>query len=138
MSATQHTFTEADETAVRKLVAQHVKRQDEPLHLAILFAPKQRTQNISLFEVLGGFGGGQVDPKKELFQVSFGSTAGLPLPAGRSLLLTLTSPPELRAAVHDDWKSLRPIRDALAHERARVVHSDKLGKTLLSLLRGQR
>ncbi len=138
MSLTEHEFAAADEVAVRKLVTQHEKREDEPLHLAILFAPKQRTKDINLFEVLGGFAGGHVDPKKELFQVSFGSTRALPLAVGRDLILTLTSPAELRAAVQGDWKSLRGVRDALAHGRAKIVSVDKLGKTLLSLLKGGR
>src|SRR5450432_3630103 len=98
--------------AVRHLVAQHHKIKEEPLHLAVYYAPKRHPGDVFLLEVIGGFGGEHIDPEKKLFEFSYGSTSGFPLPNSRNLRLVLTNPPEFREAVHANWRALVELREA--------------------------
>jgi hypothetical protein len=114
---------------VQKLVEQHHKLRDEHLHLAIYFAPPNRPKrDIYLFEVIDDFGGGHIDPDKKLFSFAYGSTPGFPLPAGVSLRMILTNPPELDAAIQGNWKRVGELRKARRARRAIVIYADAKGK----------
>ncbi|KYF53787.1 hypothetical protein BE08_15930 [Sorangium cellulosum] len=118
-----------------RLIAEHRKRKYEPLHLAIHFAHPKHKKDVCLFEVLGGFGDGRIDPKRSIFEVEFSSNPNFPMPDERDLRLFLTSPEELREAARARWASLKQLRDALQTEQADVLYSDRVGKDLLRLLR---
>lgn len=117
-----------------RLVAEHRKRKYEPLHLAIHFPHPKHKKDICLFEVLGGFGNGQIDPKRSIFEVEFSSNPNFPMPGDKSLRLFLTSPEELREAITKEWPSLTQVRRAVQDNEADVLFSDKTGKELLGLL----
>ena len=61
------------EAQIRELTSQHRELEDEPLHLAISYAPKRDPQDIFLFEVVGGNGSGIVSTEHELFEITFAS-----------------------------------------------------------------
>jgi hypothetical protein len=115
--------------AVRSLVAQH-KRLDEPLHLAIYYAPKRHPGDVFLFEVIDRFGDRRVDPDNRIFELSYGSTPGFPLPPGRNLRLILTNPTEFRAAADAKWKAIVELKESNRH----VLFADQRGRKLLRLL----
>lgn len=98
---------------VRKLVAEHLEIEDQPLLLALYYAPDRDKEDVFLLEVTENFAEGRVDENKELFEVAFSATAGVDIPAGRWLRLTLTSPNELRTALMEKWQLAKEIRDAV-------------------------
>jgi hypothetical protein len=104
--------------------------KDEPLHLAVQFSDPKHTEDLVLVEVLGGFGGGQVDPDRRFMEVEMPSSA-IPLNEGGKLRLVLTSPEELRVASQKGWKALARLR---GFKHMATLSHDKLGKELLPLL----
>src|SRR5437764_10877397 len=81
---------------VRQLVQQHRAMKQEPLRLAVYYAPLRRAKrDIFLFEVIEGFGGDEVDSEGKLFEFGYGSTPAFPLPPGTTLRMLLTNPAEL-------------------------------------------
>jgi hypothetical protein len=122
---------------IDELVRQHAELQDEPLLLAIYYAPPRDPEHLFLFEVHEGFGRNQVDASRELFEVTYGSTSGFPLPSGVQLHLILTNPPEFRAACEQDWPKMRELRDAVRRRRAAVLHQTDTGSELLECLHGR-
>jgi len=119
---------------VLELVAEHLKRKYEPLHLALQFTHPRHRRDICLFEVLGGFGDGQIDPKRKIFEMEFASNPNFPMPEERNLRLFLTSPEELREAVQKGWTSLLPLLRAAKAGEVDVLFKDKVGASLLRLL----
>lgn len=122
------------EAAAKQLVAQHRQSKEEPLHLAIYYAPKRHSGDVFLFEVMDGFGGDQVDPDKKLFEFSYGSTAGFPLPPSRNLRLILTNPTEFREAARANWKAVAELRDSRRRDVAQTIFADAVGRRLVELL----
>lgn len=118
-----------------RLVAEHRKRKYEPLHLAVYFQHPRHKKDICLFEVLGGFGNGQIDPKRSIFEVEFTSNPGFPMPSNKNLRLFLTSPEELREAVLKGWASLKHVRVAAQTRQADVLFKDAIGAELWELLK---
>jgi hypothetical protein len=120
--------------AVKRLVEQHRKIKDEPLHLAVYFAPKRNPRDVFLFEVIGGFGGEHIDPEKKIFEISFGSTAGFELPPSRHLRLVLTNPVEFAKAVQGKWKGVMELKEAKHRGTAQIVFRDAMGREFWELL----
>jgi len=119
------------EEQVRDLVEQHRKLKNGRLHLAVYFAPARREKrDIYLFEVIDGFGGGQIDPDEKLFEFAYGSTPGFPLPDGTSLQMMVTHPEELDEAVNNHWRGLEVVREARKLGRATLIYADAKGKKL--------
>ncbi len=118
-----------------QLMEQHRELKDEPLHLAIAFQPPRETQDIFLFEVVGNFAGGDINPGRELFEVTFAPSPGYDIPEGRNLHLVLTSPEELRVALQHHWSSAQEVSDAVRRGDAEVLHADDIGQELLERLR---
>jgi hypothetical protein len=124
------------EEQVRELVDQHRKLKNEPLHLAVYFAPVRRDKrDVFVFEVIEGFGGGEVDPDGALFEFGYGSTPGFPLPAEVNLRMVLTNPTEFQNAIDNDWKGVQELRAARKAGHAIVIHADAVGKRLWTLLK---
>jgi hypothetical protein len=121
---------------VEHLVDQHRQLADEPLLLAIYFEPERDEGDIFLFEVVDGFGAGQVDEDGKLFEVSYGSTPSFPLPSGQRLRLVLTSPGELQVASRNHWPSLEEIRSAVRDGRAMTLFSEPGRPELEALVNG--
>jgi hypothetical protein len=120
---------------VRQLVQQHRALKEEPLRLAVYFAPPRRGKgDVFLFEVSDGFGGDEVDAEGKLFEFGYRSTPALPLPAGVTLRMVLTNPAEFRTAVRDGWKAIQELRAARDANRATLVYSDAIGRKLWGLV----
>ena len=119
--------------AVKSLVAQH-KQLDEPLHLAIYYAPKRHPGDVFLFEVIDRFGDRGVDPDNKLFEFAYGSTAGFPLPPNRSLRLILTNPTEFREAAKANWTAIAELKESKRRGALNVIFADQLGRKLAGLL----
>lgn len=118
---------------IEALVQEHLKLKDEPLHLAIRFDDPRRPKEIGLFEVIGDFGRGHIDPDRRFLEVTMASPAMAELGPDVELRLVLTSPEELRTANDEGWPALAKLRKRL-HGR-RPLHTSDLGRTLEKLLK---
>jgi hypothetical protein len=123
----------AFENAVHQLAEQHRELEDEPLHLALSYEPQRDSQDVFLFEIIGG-NSGPAGSDGDLFEVTFAPNADLPLPPNELLHLILSNPPELDLAMRQGWQRLREILLALRSGEYRVLHSDTVGSELLQRL----
>jgi len=119
---------------IRNLTKQHRELEDEPLHLAISYAPKRNQQDIFLFEVIGGNGGDSINPDRELFETTFASTPSFPMAAGQQLHLVLTNQRELDVALSERWPSVCEVVDAIRSNDYRKLYADKTGGQILKHL----
>jgi hypothetical protein len=123
------------EEPVKNLVEAHKTLQEEPLLLAVYYAPQRNQEDVFLFEVVENFGGGSVDEDRELFEVTYGSTPGFPMGPGQQLRLIMTNPKEFELAAKQGWTLVQELRTAFHDKRARVIFEDgKQGPQLLSLI----
>jgi hypothetical protein len=122
------------EKQLRNLTKQHLELEDEPLHLAISYAPKRDQRDIFLFEVIGGNGGDYINPDKELVETTFPSSPGFPMAAGQQLHLVLTNQRELELALSEGWPSVREVVDAIQSNDYKKLYADKTGGTILKRL----
>jgi hypothetical protein len=120
------------ETQIRELTKQHRELEDEPLHLAISYAPQRDPQDIFLFEVIGGTD--SVSPDKEIFETTFTSTPGFPMANGQQLHLILTNRSELDIALREGWQSVREIVDVIRSGEYQSLWADEIGKGVLERL----
>lgn len=135
MPATVATYPDYQD-AVERLVEQHRELRNEHLHLAVYYAPPKRPKrDIYLFEVIDGFGGGDIDPDKKLFAFAYGSTPGVSLPEGVSLRMVLTNPLELDRAIEENWKRVTELREARQAGKAVVLYADTKGRKLWNKIR---
>jgi len=119
--------------ALAALVKTHRARTDEPLHLAVWLRDPRRPQDVIVFEVLGNFGGGHIDPNKRFLEVAMPANAAVPLPEGGALRFVLTSPEELKVAIAKAWPAWERLRDR--YEPMRILYADAHGKPWAALLR---
>jgi hypothetical protein len=120
------------ESQIRRLTEQHRELEDEPLHLAISYAPKRDQEDIFLLEAIGGNGGDSVNPDKELFETTFASAPGFPMALTQRLHLVLTNRHELDVALDERWQSVGEIVDAISSGDYVVLFQDDIGKDLLN------
>ena len=120
---------------LRRLADEHLLLQDEPLHLAIAYDPGHDPKDVFLFEVVGGFGGGAVNPDGNLFEVTYGTSSGFSSLNGEELHLVLTSPEELPVAVREQWPLALEVARAVRQGEFEVLYEDELGRKLLELVR---
>jgi hypothetical protein len=120
---------------VQKLVDAHKLLKEEPLLLAIYYTSPRAPDDFSIFEVIENFGSNSVDPDKELFEVTYESSAQFPMHEGQQLRLVLTNPRELQVALQERWALLEEVRDAVKQRRAKVIWQDPIGAKFLESLR---
>ena len=123
------------ETQIRELTKQHRELEDEPLHLAISYAPQRDPQDIFLFEVIGG--ADSISPDKVLFETTFASTPGFPMANGQQLHLILTNQRQLEMALDEEWPSVREIVDAIRSGDYKILCEDETGKTILKQIQSK-
>ncbi len=115
--------------AVQQLVKDHHKIEQEPLLLAIYYAPLRDRQDIFLFEVVERFGGDSVDEDRELFEVTYASRDDFQLKDGQKLHLVLTNPTEMAVAFKQKWKLAKEIRQAVRNPEAhRIIYPSPKAK----------
>jgi hypothetical protein len=119
--------------SIKALVKAHRKVKGEPLHLAMEFRDPKRPKDILLFEVIGGFGGGHVDPDKRFLEVAMANTA-VELAPGGELRFLFTSPQELEAANDKNWPAFKRLKANLAKTLVAVHYADPTGEQLKKLL----
>jgi hypothetical protein len=119
---------------IKALVEQHRKRKDEPLHLAVQFGDPRHPKDVLLLEVIGGFGGGQIDPDKRFLEVAMSASSVVQLPPGGELRFVFTSPEELKEASKKNWPALKRLKAKLAKSLVAVHHADATGRALRALL----
>ncbi len=117
------------ETQLRELTKQHRELEDEPLHLAISYAPQRDPHDIFLLEVIGGTD--SISPDKELFETTFASTPGFTMPDGQQLHLILTNLREFEMALDEEWPSVREVVDAIRSGEYQILYDDETCKTIL-------
>ena len=110
-----------------ELVDQHKGIRDEPLLLAVYYEPERDGDGLFLFEVVDRFGMNYVDPDKELFEVTYGSTPGFPMEPDQELHLILTNPAEAAAAFEEGWALASEIRRAAEREKAALLYQTEEG-----------
>lgn len=129
MDWTADHFPEFEE-GIRRLAQEHRAFADEPLHLAILYDPRREgTGDVFLFEVVGNFGAGAIDPDSVLLETAFEPASDMNL-RNRRLRLVLTSPEEFRAAASGDWPQIQELKGSIGRGEARVLFQDDIGKDL--------
>jgi hypothetical protein len=107
--------------ALRELVREHLKIKDEPLRMAVYYAPERDEGDVFLFEVIEGFGANEIDGDRELFEVTYSSAPGFPLESGQTLHLVLTNPREYEVAVKERWRLAEELRTAAASGRSQRI-----------------
>lgn len=120
------------ESAIRQLIEQHLQLNDEPLHLALSYAPQREREDIFLLEVIDGED--SLAENRELFETVFTSTPGFPMNTNQQLHLLLTTPSEWERALREGWPSAEEIRQAIAWEDYKVLHADEVGRGMLKSL----
>lgn len=121
---------------VKALVEEHRELKDEPLLLAVYYAPERQPQDVFLFEIVDGFGNNDVDPDREMFEVTYAATPALPLAADQELHLIITNPTELKVALEQGWELVTELRDAKRDGKAEVIYSGPRGKNLWESING--
>jgi hypothetical protein len=110
---------------VRELVEQHRELIEEPVLLAVYYAPDRNDDDVFLFEVLGNFQGSSIEYDGDLLEVVYGSTPHFAMHSRASVLhIVLTNPDELRLAAERQTPRFVEIKRAFAEGRAQVVYRD--------------
>jgi hypothetical protein len=107
--------------SIEGLVREHRELADEPLLLAIYYAPSREPQDIFLFEIFAGYGADGIDADRKLFEVSYNGRSDFPLEPGQHLRLVLTNVPEFKRAIDESWTHIRELKHAIAQGRYEVV-----------------
>jgi hypothetical protein len=122
------------EAGIRRLAEQHRELVDEPLHLAMSYLPaRPDQQHVFLFEVIGG-PGESINPERDLFEMTFASTPGLPMGPSHELHLVLTYPRELEIALSEDWPLANELVEAIRRQEYEVLYNDDVGERVLASL----
>ena len=119
------------EPAVRRLTEQHRELEDEPLHLAVSYAPPRNQQDIFLLEVIGAMNAETTKLDREWFETTFTATSGFPMQPNQRLHLILTNPEEFEAAVREHWPSAREFLNAIRWGDYQVLFADRVGKRII-------
>ncbi len=112
-----------EEATLRNLVIRgHAAIEDEPLLLAVYYASHDVPDEECVFEVARNFGDDDVSEDREVFQIQFNATAGLPLAPGHRLRLLLTNGVEMRQALQECWPQIIDLRRAVDSGQYRVLY----------------
>ncbi len=121
------------ESAIRQLTEQHRQLKDEPLHLALSYAPQREQEDIFLLEIIGA-NGDRLAEERELFETVFTSRSGFPMKESQRLHLLLATPAEWETALREGWPSVEEIRGAIAEGDYKILYADEVGQRLLNSL----
>lgn len=125
------------EQAIKRLTEQHRELEDEPLHLAVAYLPAKRDQqHIFLFEVIGT-PGESINLERDLFEATFGATAGFPMAQNEQLHLILTNPRELEIALVQSWPLACQVVNAIRDGDYEVLYKDEVGERVLASLQAE-
>jgi len=120
---------------MREVVEEH-RRLDDPLLLAVLFAPERDPDHLFLLEVIQDFASNSIDPDRELFEVSYPVSPEDPQ-CDKWLHLVLTGPVELQTALEQNWKSAIEIRNAMVRGDYEILFMDERSAGLVGMIAGE-
>ncbi len=106
-------YPEERATLHRLIREGHATLEDEPLLLAIYYASQIVADEECLFEVARNFGDNDISDDREIFQIQFNPSAGLPLAQGHRLRLLLTNSVEMRQALGQQWPQIQDLQAAI-------------------------
>jgi hypothetical protein len=121
---------------VNGLVDQHRELVEEPVLLAIYYAPDpdasdRKPDDVFLFEVLDNFDGSSIAYEGDLLEVVYEGTPHFVMHSRDSLLhIILASPEELNEAAKRNTRRFQEIKRALAERRAQIIYSTPQGDEL--------
>jgi hypothetical protein len=108
---------------IQDLVKQHLELVDEPLLLAVYYAPQRDEDHLFLLEVLDNFEGSSIEPDDDLLEVTYGATPDFPLPEKDSRLhILLCNEEELRNAREGRTRRFEELRRAFSGGHAEIVY----------------
>lgn len=139
MIVQESTTFPAYEQDVRDLVDYHKQIEEEPLLLAVYYAPRTSSRSphdVFLFEVYDGFHQNRISPEQDFDEVWYGSTEAFPLSREQHLHLVLTNPIEFEEARRADWPLWRELREAVQRGDYKPVYVAPSHESLLETLRG--
>ncbi len=122
MTAAARTFPGYHEV-VQELVEEHLEIKDQPLLLALYYAPDRDSNDVFLFEVADKFGGNRVTEEKAFMEVTFGADSELRIGKKQRLHLVITNPNEFRAAIRNRWPDVVEIGKAVAQQRYQQIYA---------------
>ena len=114
--------------AIEALIEEHRQFQDEPLLLAMHYDAGADPREIYVLEVMDNFGLNNVNPDRELFELTYWSPNRHEPDAGRSWHLVLTNPKEFAVALREGWDQAKKIQRAVDAGRYEIPFmTDDLG-----------
>jgi len=139
MIVQESTTFPAYEQDVRDLVDYHRQIEEEPLLLAVYYAPHtsgRSPHDVFLFEVYDGFQQNRISPERDFDEVWYGSTEAFPLGREQRLHIVLTNPVEFEEARQADWPLWRELREAVKQGKYKPIYVAPSHGSLLETLRG--
>lgn len=115
---------------IKKLIDQHLELVEEPLLMAIYYAPDRpgrEEDDVFLFEVLDNFDGSSLETDGDMLEVLYDSSRHFTMHHRDARLhIILTSPEELRKATAKNTQRILELKQAMAKHRAQIVYIDPL------------
>ncbi len=137
MTATLAKTFPAYREPLQNLVEEHLEDKNDPLLLALYYAPQRNPEDVFLLEVSQNFSNGRLDPDRELFEMAFSNKTGFPVEDGQWVHLVLANPNEVQVAFKEHWLLSDEIRTAIRNNNAEVIYSvPGVGDELLREIRG--
>ena len=123
-----------------EMVSQHreVSREEKTQTLLALAyeAPSESDgKDVVLFEVIDGFGSGEVSYGETMFQVAYDGKDALPEMGLRHLVMVLTNPAEVDAAANGGWSQLTALRNAIIAGDAVMLYKEGKGEAYYETIR---
>jgi hypothetical protein len=113
------------ENQVEQLVKEHLKLQDEPVVMAIYYAPERDYDDVFLFEVLEGYNGNTIEDDGDLLEVLYGPTPSFPLHSGNAKLhILLTNPAEFEQSAQKSTRKFQELKQAVAQHKSKIIFTD--------------
>lgn len=108
---------------VRDLVEQHRELAEEPLLLAIYYAPDREPEDVFLIEVLDNFRGSALEASGDILEVLYGQTELFVLEQKSAMLhILLSNPDEFRNAVAHATSRIKELIEAFGNGTAQIIY----------------
>jgi len=109
------------------LVNEHRELVEEPLLLAVYYAPDRDTNDVFLFEVLDNFRGSSIAEDGDLFEVQYGTTSDFSLHDPKSRLhIVFSDLEELHKAAIQNTQRFQEVKKAFSEGHAEILYCDPI------------
>lgn len=126
-----------DEELISELVEGHRRIESQPLRLALAYRPADRRDDLVLFEVTQGFGGGRVSHDRDLLKVWVAPSPNFRLEGVNDFYLLLTNPDEFGEALAGKWPQIDDIKRGIDAGESTLLYADAQGEAMWKRLGGQ-